>query len=633
MTTILVANRGEIARRIFRTARRMGLRTVAVYSDADARAPFVREADAAVRIGPAPARESYLAIDRIVAAANDTRAELIHPGYGFLSEQAAFAEPVEAAGIRFVGPPADVLRLAGDKAAAKDAAERADVPVLPGYRGADQRDDAFLSAARSAGYPVMVKPAAGGGGIGMQLVTGEAGLRDALARARRTATAAFGDERLILERAVARPRHVEIQILADAFGRVETFTERDCSVQRRHQKIVEESPSPAVRPAQRKALREAALAVARAVGYRNAGTVEFVLDDAGAFFFLEVNARLQVEHPVTEAIHQIDLVEQQIRVALGERVSAAPAAHGAAIEARLYAEDPAGGFVPSTGRLVHVRWPAGVRVDAGYEESDVVTSHYDPLLAKLVAHGDDRAAALASLGGALADTELLGVRTNLGFLRALLAYPAVIQGRVDTELVERDADALAPRRAAVPDEALAVAAVASVAPHSLRDPWGSLGSWRVGVGRSATVHLREEAEEHTVRVDDGARVDRHTVTPLDEPHRWALDGEAASAAADGPVWWVGWRGATYELDTAPRDRAIEALAGSEVAAPMPGTVLAVHARAEQRVRRGDLLCVVEAMKMELRIEAPGDGVVTRVLVAAGDRVERGQRLVEFEPAA
>ncbi len=632
MTTLLVANRGEIARRVFRTARRMGIRTVAIYSDADARAPFVREADAAVRIGPAPARDSYLAIDRIVAAARETGAELIHPGYGFLSEQAAFAEAVEAAGLRFVGPPADVLRLAGDKTAAKEAADRAGVPVLPGSRGADQRDEAFVEAARAAGYPVMVKPAAGGGGIGMQLVAGEPALRDALARARRTATAAFGDERLILERAVARPRHVEIQILADSFGRIETFTERDCSAQRRHQKIVEESPSPAVKAALRTRLREAAVAVARSVGYRNAGTVEFVLDEAGAFFFLEVNARLQVEHPVTEAIHGIDLVEQQVRIALGERVAVVPPPRGAAVEARVYAEDPAGGFLPSAGRLVHVRWPAAVRVDAAYEEGSVVTRDYDPLLAKIVARGDDRAAALASLERALEETEVLGVRTNLPFLRRLVAHPAMREGRVDTELVEREPGTLAPYRAAAPDEALAVAAVASVAPRAARDPWGSLGSWRVGLGLTASVHLRDGTDERTVRVDDGGRVDGSTVVALDEPHRWAIDGEAASAAADGSVWWVGWHGSTYELDAAPRDRAVDALAGTEVVAPMPGTVLAVSARAAQAVRRGELLCVVEAMKMELRIEAPGDGVVTRVLVAAGDRVERGQRLVEFEPA-
>ena len=632
MTTLLVANRGEIARRIFRTARRMGIRTVAIYSDADTHAPFVREADAAVRIGPAPARESYLAIDRIVAAARDTGAELVHPGYGFLSEQAAFAEAVEAAGLRFVGPPAEVLRLAGDKAAAKEAAERAGVPVLPGYRGTDQRDEAFVEAARAAGYPVMVKPAAGGGGIGMQLVADEAALRDALARARRIAATAFGDERLILERAVARPRHVEIQILADASGRIATFTERDCSAQRRHQKIVEESPSPAVKPALRTRLREAAVAVARAVGYRNAGTVEFVLDEAGAYFFLEVNARLQVEHPVTEAIHGIDLVEQQLRIALGERVAAARASRGTAVEARVYAEDPAGGFVPSTGRLVHVRWPDGIRVDAGYEEGSLVSRHYDPLLAKLIAHGDDRAAALESLARALDETEVLGVRTNLGFLSALVAHPAMREGRVDTDLVERELGTLAPHRAAAPDEALAVAAVASVAPRAARDPWGSLGSWRVGVGLTASVHLRDGADERTVRVEDGGHVDGSTLVALDEPHRWALDGEAASAAADGSVWWVGWRGATYELDAAPRDRTVDTLAGAEVVAPMPGTVLAVHARAAQPVRRGELLCVVEAMKMELRIEAPGDGVVTRVLVAAGDRVERGQRLMEFESA-
>ena len=396
MTTLLVANRGEIARRIFRTAKRLGMRTVAVYSDADASMPFVREADAALRLGPAPARESYLAIDRIIAAARESRAELVHPGYGFLAESPALANAVVAAGLRFVGPPAPVLAALGNKVEAKEIAERAHVPVLPGYRGLEQSDSAFATAARETGYPVMIKPAAGGGGIGMQTVRDERELRDALARARRLAMAAFSDERLLLERLVERARHVEVQILADEHGEIRSVGDRDCSVQRRHQKVVERSPAP-IADEVHKGIAESALRVARAAGYVNAGTVEFLVDDHDRFSFLEVNARLQVEHPVTELVFGVDLVEQQLRIALGDAIAPSSRAHGVAIEARVYAEDPASGFVPSTGRLLHVHWPDGVRIDAGYEEGDVVTHHYDPLLAKIVAHGGDTRTALGKL--------------------------------------------------------------------------------------------------------------------------------------------------------------------------------------------------------------------------------------------
>src|SRR5205823_2602184 len=411
-------NRGEIARRIFRTARRVGMRTVAMYSDADALLPFVREADAAIRIGPAPAAESYLAIDRVIAAAREAKADLVHPGYGFLAERPEFASAVDAAGMRFVGPPASVLAVLGDKGAAKGIAERVNVAVLPGYRGEDQSDEAFIFAARSIGYPVMIKPVAGGGGIGMQTVREERELRDALARARRVATAAFGDERLLLERLVERPRHVEVQVLADERGTVVTVGDRDCSAQRRHQKIVEEAPAPTLGDSTRERMAAAAIAIAREAGYRNAGTVEFVVDHEGRFYFLEVNARLQVEHPVSEMVFGVDLVEQQLRIALGEGLDA-HRKHGTehAVEARIYAEDPAAGFLPSTGRLVHVRWPErpGIRVDAGYEEGDVVTRHYDPLLAKVIAFGGDRRIALGMLANALDETEILGVRTNMGF--------------------------------------------------------------------------------------------------------------------------------------------------------------------------------------------------------------------------
>jgi acetyl/propionyl-CoA carboxylase alpha subunit len=636
VTTLLVANRGEIARRIFRTANRMGMRTVAVYSDADAALPFVLEADAAVRLGPPPASESYLAIDRVIAAAREAKAELVHPGYGFLSERPEFASAVDAAGMRFVGPPPSVLQSLGDKAEAKAIAERARVAVLPGYRGDDQSDDAFIKAARSVGYPVMIKPIAGGGGIGMQTVNDEPQLRDGLARARRIATAAFGDERLLLERLVERPRHVEVQVLADDHGNVITIGDRDCSAQRRHQKIVEEAPAPIAVDKQRERMAAAAIAIAREAGYRNAGTVEFVVDEGGAFYFLEVNARLQVEHPVTEAVFQVDLVEQQLRIAQGERLDLPPArSRGHAVEARVYAEDPGAGFLPSTGRLVHVRWPdrPGVRVDAGYEEGDTVTRHYDPLLAKVIARGDDRRAALRVLTKALEETEVLGVRTNIPFLRALVARLAEPDVRLDTELVERELATLVPESTPAPDEAYAVAAaaVASGARQS-HDPWTATGAWRIGEGSATTIALREGERERAVRLAGTGPYEYagHRIDPIDEGHRWAIDGAPAAAAASNGTVWTSVRGTVWELQTTPREREIERTAGAEVAAPMPGLVIAAQAVADRRVRRGDLLFVVEAMKMELRIEAPADGKVTRVLASVGQQVERGQRLAEFE---
>ena len=637
MTTLLVANRGEIARRIFRTARRMGMRTVAIYSDADAGLPFVAEADAALRIGPAPASESYLAIDRVIAAAREAKAELVHPGYGFLSERPEFANAVDAAGMRFVGPPPKVLASLGDKAEAKAIAERAKVPVLPGYRGDDQSDDAFIKAARSVKYPVMIKPVAGGGGIGMQAVKDEPQLRDGLARARRIATSAFGDERLLLERLVERPRHIEVQVLADDHGNVITVGDRDCSIQRRHQKILEEAPAWRPDDRVRERMAAAAIAIAREAGYRNAGTVEFVVDDRSRFYFLEVNARLQVEHPVSEMVYGVDLVEQQLRIALGEALDAKPKrhAHQTAFEARIYAEDPAAGFLPSTGRLIHVRWPEriGVRVDAGYEEGDVVTRHYDPLLAKIIVCGGDPRIALGMLANALDDTEVLGVRTNIGFLRALTRRLNDQGVRRDTGLVERELATLVPESTAAPDEAYAVAAAAvAAAARQTNDPWTAAGSWRIGEGSATTIALREGARERAVRLGGNGPYTfaGHRIRAVDEAHRWLIDDRRASAAASDGVVWASVGGDVWELATTPREREVEQTAGAEVAAPMPGLVIAAQAVADRHVRRGDVLFVVEAMKMELRVEAPADGTVTRVLANVGQQVERGQRLAEFE---
>jgi acetyl-CoA/propionyl-CoA carboxylase biotin carboxyl carrier protein len=636
MTTLLVANRGEIARRVIRTARRMGMRTVAVFSDADADLPHVREADDAVRLGGAPARESYLSVDRIVAAARESNADLVHPGYGFLAEDPALARAVTDAGRIFVGPPADVLALCGSKAEAKRTARRAGVPVLQGYAEEDQRDAAFADAARLIGYPVMVKPTAGGGGIGMQAVEEPARLAAALAKARRVALAAFGDERLMLEKLVRSPRHIEVQILADQHDRVRPLGERDCSAQRRHQKIVEEAPAPHLTRWQREKLAEYATAMAHASRYAGAGTVEFVVDERGEMWFLEVNARLQVEHTVTEEVMGFDLVEQQLRIALGERLVLPKAeARGHAIQARVYAEDAASGFLPSIGRLLHVRWPDGVRVDAGYAEGSDVTAYYDPLLAKVVAHADVRDRALDGLADALERTQVLGVRTNVPFLLRYLSHSEVRAGRVTTPFVERELASLVPR-GDVPDEvhALAAAAVIDDRPRSSRDPWVALGTWRAAAEHAGTVVLREGDRERAVAVEgEGPYVvlGSHVARDASEPHAWSLAGSPAAVAREGASVWVGWRGATYELRTDPREHGVAEVTAAEIDAPMPGVVLAVHASSGQRVRRGELVLVLEAMKMELRVEAPADGVVTAVLARPGDQVKRGQRLADFDP--
>ena len=633
MMTVLIANRGEIARRIIRTAVRMGLRTVAVYSDADAGAPFVGEADTAIRIGPAPAGESYLNIEAVVAAARASGADLVHPGYGFLSEQAGFAEALAAAGLVFVGPTPAALRLLGDKAAAKEAAERAGLPVLPGYRGADQTDPAFERAAGAVGYPVMLKPAAGGGGIGMQLVGSATALPEALARARRTARAAFGDERLILERAIERPRHIEIQLLADTHGTVIALGERDCSAQRRHQKVLEETPSPAVDAALRKRLVDAALTLARAVGYVNAGTCEFLVAPDGAFYFLEANARLQVEHPVTEAVWGVDLVEQQLRIAQGERLAITATPHGHAIEVRLYAEDPPSGFLPSTGRIGHLEWAPGARIDSAIEVGSVITTDYDPLLAKVIVHGEDRAGALAQLAAVLKESTILGVRTNARFLRALVAHPAVRAGQIDTGLIGRSPE-LAAGPGEPPEEAVAVAAAAYAAAtlerRGRKDPWAALGGWRAGAAPTMTIVV--EGQAVTVTGTGPFTVGTRTFTGDERAGHWRIDGRPAVAVPASEQMWVVWGGETYVLDLAPRERNVEAVAGTDIVAPMPGIVLAVHASGDQRVTRGALVCVIEAMKMELQVTAPTDGLVRRMLCAPGDRVKRGQRLAEFEPA-
>ena len=467
MDRILVANRGEIAVRVIRACRELGIESVAVYSDADARALHVTLADRAHRIGPAAPADSYLSIDAILAAARESAADAIHPGYGFLSENSAFARACAAAGITFIGPPADAIERMGSKIAAREVARRADVPVVPGYIPADQSDDAIAGAARIIGFPVLLKPSAGGGGIGMKAVHAEASLLGAIAQARREAEAAFGDGTLYVERLVERPRHVEFQVLADAHGRVVHVFERECSIQRRHQKVVEETPSVAVTPALRARMGDAAVRVARAAGYRNAGTIEFLLEgtgDAANFYFLEMNTRLQVEHPVTEQVAGVDLVRAQIAIAAGAPLPWTQqelSQRGHAIEVRVYAEDPARNDLPQAGPLLLYRPPAmpGVRVDAGVREGDVISVHYDPMIAKLIATGETREAARGRALAALRSYPILGIRTNVPFLIAVLEHPRFVSGDLDTHFLEREGDAL--RAAIAPDAPADAVAVAN----------------------------------------------------------------------------------------------------------------------------------------------------------------------------
>jgi acetyl/propionyl-CoA carboxylase alpha subunit len=554
----------------------------------------------------------------------------------------------------------------GAKDEAKRIAQAAGVPVLPGYGGPDQSDEALRRAAEEIGYPVMVKPAAGGGGKGMAVVRRPEELGAALASARRVASGAFGDARLLLERYLAAPRHVEVQVIADAHGTVLHLGERDCSLQRRHQKILEETPSPAVDAALRERLCTSAVALARHVGYRNAGTCEFLVDELGArdvpgeevtFGFIEMNARLQVEHPVTEAVTGLDLVELQLRVAMGEPLPLTQEdvrREGHAVEVRLYAEDPDAGFLPEAGQLVHLRWPPGGRVDSGVGEGSEVTTFYDPMLAKLIVHGADRAAALAALADALARTEVLGVRTNLPFLRAVTADPVVTKGNVTTTWLESAYQGWTSGAEEAPPAAVALAAAAetsrilSEARATGPDPWSAAGPWRL-LG-SAPVRLvlqpgghprapgQVDHEERVVEVEGGGpfRVGGHTVEPvLADGHAWTVDGEPAAAAPapDLRSWHVWWRGSPYQFTLGPRPRLVDAEGGTaHLGAPMPGTVIAVKVAAGETVARGQELVVVEAMKMELAVKATADGVISAVLCAPGDQVERDQPLVDFEPA-
>lgn len=654
--TVLVANRGEIAVRVIRTLRRLGIRSVAVYSDPDESARHVLEADEAVRLGPAAARESYLNIDKVVGAAARTGSQAIHPGYGFLSENADFAAACERAGVMFLGPPAQAIQVMGDKITAKNAVAAFDVPVVPGVARPGLSDDELVAAADEVGYPVLIKPSAGGGGKGMRLVEEPGRLREALVGARREAASSFGDDTLFLERFVLRPRHIEVQVLADTHGNVVHLGERECSLQRRHQKVIEEAPSPLLDEATRARIGAAACNTARSVEYVGAGTVEFIVsaDRPDEFFFMEMNTRLQVEHPVTEAVTGLDLVEWQLRVAAGEKLGFAQddiELRGHAIEARVYAEDPARGFLPTGGRVLQVSEPsgAGVRVDSSLLAGTLVGSDYDPMLSKVIAHGGDRAEALAKLDRALSRTAILGVVTNIEFLRFLLADERVQAGDLDTALLDERLADYAPLPA--PDDVLAAAGLYRQSALALRarrfagNAWAAPTGWRVGGSpapvrtdmrtplRSETVSVWGPPEAATVQVGEGetlsaaAKVEatRMSVT-LDgvrREYRWA--------EADRHLWIADERG-TWHLREAEENK-IHRAAGAqraEIVSPMPGSVIAVQAPSGTDVSEGDVVVVVEAMKMEHSLAAPVSGQV-EVLVSVGDQVTVDQVLARLVP--
>ncbi|MGV0951313.1 MAG: acetyl/propionyl/methylcrotonyl-CoA carboxylase subunit alpha [Azonexus sp.] len=661
-TKILIANRGEIACRIIKTARRMGIRTVAVYSEADANARHVRLADEAVLLGPAAARESYLVADRILDATKRTGAQAVHPGYGFLSENADFSEACAANGITFIGPPASAIRAMGSKSEAKKLMGAAKVPLTPGYHGNDQTPALLQMAANRIGYPVLIKAAAGGGGKGMRLVEKAEDFPDALASCKREAASSFGNEHVLIEKYITQPRHIEIQVFADTQGNCVYLFERDCSVQRRHQKVLEEAPAPGMTPERRRQMGEAAVAAAKAVGYVGAGTVEFIANQDGSFYFMEMNTRLQVEHPVTEMITGQDLVEWQLRVAAGQPLPLAQEQlqiRGHALEARIYAEDANKGFLPSTGKLIRLSPPAeslNVRVDTGVEEGDEITSFYDPMIAKLIVWDETRDGALARMRKALADYQVAGLTTNIDFLSRLVACPAFAGADLDTGLIERQKDFLFPAAQAVPRDALLVATVGEllweqhVARQSAQSsgdpwsPWHARDGWRMNLSSARTVSFK----------DGDALVDAHVRY---QPDQWQitiggettlargrkLDGDRFAVELDDRRLIAGvvtvddkrsvfLQGSTYTLlrdDPLHRVDAGDSHGGG-LTAPMPGKVVALLAQAGQRVEKGTPLLILEAMKMEHTITAPAAGTVKAFCYAAGEQVADGAALVEFE---
>lgn len=657
-TKILIANRGEIACRVIATCRRLGIATVAVYSDADRNARHVRLADEAIAIGPAPAAESYLRSDVILEAARRSGAQAIHPGYGFLSENAAFADACAAAGVVFIGPPASAIRAMGDKSAAKALMQQAGVPLTPGYHG-DNQDPQFLrEQADAIGYPVLIKASAGGGGKGMRRVDDSAAFIEALASCQREARSAFGNDHVLVEKYVLRPRHIEIQVFGDGHGNVVHLFERDCSVQRRHQKVLEEAPAPGMTAERRAAMGKAAVDAARAVGYVGAGTVEFIASPEGDFYFMEMNTRLQVEHPVTEFITGTDLVAWQLRVAAGQPLPKRQdelAIHGHALEARLYAEDADKGFLPSIGTLRHLRLPlesANVRVDTGVEQGDTITPFYDPMIAKLIVWDVDREAALRRMQQALAACQVVGVTTNAGFLRRLVGTGSFSQAKLDTALIEREQDALAAPAAG--NEALwtlaAIAAAVTTASAEVdardpRSPWQAQDGWRIGASASRLLPLQQGERQHTLQVwtqPGGWRVQRDAEPAQQASGRFA-DGQL-DVTLDGQRWRAGVlrdAGQVYLFtpqgqqrftvhDPVGESEQATADAGS-LLAPMPGRIVATLVEPGSKVSRGTPLVVLEAMKMEHTLAAPADGTVHGYRAKAGEQVVDGAVLVDFEP--
>ncbi len=615
--SLLIANRGEIARRIIRTAKKLGIRTIAVHSDADAAMPFVREADVAECIGPAPARESYLDAGKILAAAKKTGAQAIHPGYGFLSENADFAEAVARAGLIWVGAPPAAIRAMGLKDAAKKLMQDAGVPVTPGYLGEDQTPERLKTEAGRIGYPVLIKAVAGGGGKGMRRVDTADAFADALASCKREAASSFGDDRVLIEKYITAPRHIEVQIFGDGHGNMVHLFERDCSMQRRHQKVVEEAPAPGMDDATRTVLTGAAVKAAKAVGYVGAGTIEFIADAsdglrADRIWFMEMNTRLQVEHPVTEAITGQDLVEWQLRVASGEKLPKTQdqlAIDGWAMEARLYAENPSAGFLPSTGRLAHLQLPPGIRVDSAVEEGDPVTPYYDPMIAKLIVHGATRAAAVAELAAACRAVEVWPVKTNAGFLARASLHPDFVRGGIDTGFIERHAAEIVPPPE--PDAPFVAAAAAALLPTDNSDPWLALRGFR---GNAAP--------------DTQVAVEIHGKTYLTQP---APAGAAREIGGEQVLFLAG--DAWAFSAPVPRSSGEDDAGDGAVLAPMPGAVIQVTAAKGRTVQRGERLLVLEAMKMEYVMAAPFDGMVVELTVSAGSQVQEGALLARIEKAS
>jgi len=665
---ILIANRGEIACRVAATARRLGIRTVAVYSDADANARHVQACDEAVRIGgPAP-RDSYLRADRILEVARATGAEAVHPGYGFLSENEAFAQACADAGIAFIGPPPAAIAAMGSKSAAKSLMEKAGVPLVPGYHGTDN-DPALLAAeAARIGYPVLIKASAGGGGKGMRRVDAPEDFAAALASCQREARNSFGDDHVLVERYVLRPRHIEIQVFGDSHGQCVHLFERDCSVQRRHQKVLEEAPAPGMSAARRAEMGAAAVAAAQAVGYVGAGTVEFIAEEVDdgdlRFYFMEMNTRLQVEHPVTEAITGLDLVEWQLRVAAGQPLPLRQdqlAITGHAIEARICAENPDGGFLPATGTMDVLRWPAHVtfdrgpvRVDAGVGEGDAITPFYDSMIAKLIVHGDTRAQALARLDAALAATHIVGLNTNVAFLRRVVVSPSFATADLDTALIERERAVLLdqpPLALEVAAAGVVARALADDAAAEGADPWSRRDGWRLHGGarrhfdieHAGVVQAVALARPHSTAADGRSEL-------LIGAQRWAISTQALAGNQYDitlgerrlrlSVYAQGERVAVFAPEASAVLRQIDAIAhagegaseGGRLTAPMPGKVIAFLAAPGDSVSQGQALAVMEAMKMEHTLHAPRDGVVAELLYAVGDQVAEGGELLRLQPA-